>query len=140
MEPLKKCWICKELKSKTSFYSLKMSRCIECDKRITKEKRAGGLLKGKDRRDTCKRYGITVETYDRILREQNNACAICRRTSEKSLCIDHIKGTNVIRGLLCSNCNTALGLLDENFDYFDAAKEYLREKGRAIDYKDKEKE
>ena len=40
-------------------------------------------------------------------------CQGCHRTDRK-LCIDHDHGTNKPRGLLCHNCNTALGLVGDN--------------------------
>ena len=64
-----------------------------------------------------RKYGITQEDYERILKEQNNGCAICKcpqnlKTGKViSFCIDHNHITGEIRGLLCDPCNIALGKL-----------------------------
>lgn len=59
------------------------------------------------------KYGITLEEYQNLLKEQENKCAICKR-EEVQLCIDHDHVTGKTRGLLCHACNRAIGLLKEN--------------------------
>src|SRR2546428_1228487 len=65
-------------------------------------------------RDTKDRYGITQEEFDELFEAQNGRCAICEsslhRPGEGSYagksCIDHCHKTNVVRGILCTSCNT----------------------------------
>lgn len=67
--------------------------------------------------------------YERMLKEQNGCCAICGKhnfNENRAFNVDHDHENGKIRGLLCRNCNTALGLLNEDFFLFDKAKEYLR--------------
>lgn len=71
------------------------------------------------------RYGITVDQYDQIFKNQNGACAICKKVSDKRLVVDHDHVTLEIRGLLCGNCNTALGLLGDDIEALQAAIDYL---------------
>lgn len=68
-------------------------------------------------------YGITVEDYDRMFKEQNGRCKICgrHRTEQKfKLCVDYNHETGKVRGLLCHRCNVGLGFY-ENFreDLYD---------------------
>lgn len=67
--------------------------------------------------------GVDAHRYQEMLREQNNVCAICgkpeRRPDKasgkiKDLAIDHCHATGAVRALLCSNCNTALGLFNDD--------------------------
>jgi hypothetical protein len=67
-------------------------------------------------------YGITLSDYNQMFEAQGGRCAACLRTEIKcdprtktarNLCIDHDHITGQVRGLLCSECNTALGLLQE---------------------------
>ena len=60
------------------------------------------------------RYGITVDDYARILAEQNGGCAVCGRepTETRPLHVDHRHDNQVVRGLLCSRCNTMVAALD----------------------------
>src|SRR5438046_1388392 len=51
-------------------------------------------------------YGMTIETYERLLRFQGGLCAICRRPPKRRrLAVDHNHKTGAIRGLLCFACN-----------------------------------
>lgn len=62
------------------------------------------------------KYGITVEERDQMLQDQGGCCAICK-TSEPTgynWHVDHCHTTNKVRGMLCSRCNQALGLVSEN--------------------------
>lgn len=86
-----------------------------------------------------KNYGVTVEQYDQMLEQQNGVCAICGKPESRSangglgmrpLSVDHCHGSLKIRGLLCSHCNTALGLLNDDIGLFEKAIEYLKRNGR----------
>ena len=59
------------------------------------------------------RYGITIEKYQKLLKSQKYKCAVCLEPDrpDKKLHIDHSHITGITRGLLCGNCNKALGLL-----------------------------
>lgn len=62
-------------------------------------------------------YGITANEYQKILSEQSHGCDICGKTKEqngKLLCVDHNHITNKVRGILCSHCNSALGLVNDD--------------------------
>lgn len=59
-------------------------------------------------------YKITEKQYDALLHKQNNKCAICNNTFNKTPHIDHSHTNGKVRGLLCNNCNQALGLIKDN--------------------------
>jgi Recombination endonuclease VII len=77
------------------------------------------------RKAQLKRYGISPAEYDALLAKQNGACAICRRRSKGRLCVDHCHVTGMIRGLLCRECNGALGYLKDDQASLVAALAYL---------------
>ncbi len=90
------------------------------------------------RRHLLKRkYGITPHDYDRMVAEQNGLCAICSRppADGRRLAVDHCHRENFVRGLLCSPCNTALGLFAEDAERMRAAIAYLHRSlaGRNVD-------
>ena len=65
-----------------------------------------------------------------MLEKQNYKCKICGNGEEEAgheLRVDHCHNTGKIRGLLCSQCNTALGLLKDNPDNIQKALEYIIE-------------
>jgi hypothetical protein len=72
-------------------------------------------------------YGISLVQYEQLLEQQGGVCAICGRSprGRPVLDVDHDHLTGIVRGLLCGNCNRAVGLLDDNPDLFDKAKAYI---------------
>jgi len=73
------------------------------------------------------RYGISTEEFDEFLRKQGHACAICKDgfSEERRPYIDHDHSSGWVRGLLCRDCNFAIGLLREDIDRFQSAVDYL---------------
>jgi hypothetical protein len=72
-------------------------------------------------------YGIGLPHYEELLHAEEGRCAICARPprGKRLLDVDHDHDNGRVRGLLCGNCNRAIGLLDENPELFDRAKEYV---------------
>ena len=67
------------------------------------------------------RYNFTPLDYAEMLLAQQGVCGSCgqpetRRQNDKftALAVDHDHKTGLVRGLLCSRCNLALGFLDDN--------------------------
>lgn len=75
------------------------------------------------------RYGITEEQYNQLHLTQKGKCAICKQ--DASLYVDHCHKEGQIRGLLCCNCNTGIGLLKESKDNLERAIEYLKQRTEA---------
>lgn len=71
------------------------------------------------------RYGITMDEFNLMLTKQNNSCAICKKQFIKNPHIDHCHETKIVRGLLCGNCNTGIGLLMEDTNILKEALIYL---------------
>jgi len=76
-----------------------------------------------------KTYGLSLEDYDKMLKEQNNLCAICEEKDTKDkwgcLAVDHDHKTGKIRDLLCYKCNAGIGLLNDNKELLIKAIKYL---------------
>ncbi len=70
------------------------------------------------------KYGLSLENYENMCSVQNNICKICDLPSK--LVIDHCHISGVIRGLLCSQCNSALGFFKDNENRLLKAVEYIR--------------
>jgi hypothetical protein len=71
-------------------------------------------------------YGITLEQYDAMVKEQGGVCAICGERPEEHLCVDHSHATGKIRGLLCRRCNSGLGCYNDDLRLTMGASAYLR--------------
>lgn len=113
----KKCTDCQTVKPVTEFNNDckstdgKQARCKPCRKM--------------DR--VRRKYGLTREQYDLMLWSQDNQCVTCTSEFSSSISpvVDHCHKTGKVRGLLCSNCNTALGLFNDNVDTMQRAREYV---------------
>ena len=77
----------------------------------------------------CARYGMTVEDYLTVLHTQDSKCAICRTPQSefsRRFAIDHCHTSKKFRGLLCLNCNTALGLFKDSPSIMQQAILYIK--------------
>jgi len=75
------------------------------------------------------RYGMNQEEWQAMFEKQNGKCPICLKHStelEEVLHIDHCHKTGKVRGLLCSRCNKAIGLLNDDFPTLKRAITYLK--------------
>lgn len=54
------------------------------------------------------KYGLTIDQYKRACERRGGCCDLCG-FNDRPLHVDHNHETGVVRGLLCSPCNTALG-------------------------------
>lgn len=75
-------------------------------------------------------HNLTPEQFEEMARAQNGVCAICQETHPEAsvfrrLLVDHNHETGEIRGLLCHNCNTAIGLMKDDPARLQKAIEYL---------------
>lgn len=149
MENMKHCKKCNETKSVDDFHRDKTatdgrtSYCKECQKAKSRANYKANPERAKeyernrrqddpdrDRRQNYRRkYGITLEQYNVMLEAQNGVCAVCqqpeRRAETSNLAVDHCHETGEVRGLLCSNCNRALGLLADDPKRITALADYL---------------
>lgn len=110
----KTCSTCLQEKPSTDFWGLKASsdglqpECKECRKARVRRHR----------------YGISPEDFKELMLAQDGRCACCDQKT--ALHVDHCHSTGRVRGLLCSNCNTAIGLLGDDCDRLMSAVAYLQ--------------
>ena len=63
------------------------------------------------------------------LYDSTDVCEICKqKDSRRSLNVDHCHKTGIIRGMLCDNCNKALGFFKDDINNLENAIKYLKEK------------
>jgi hypothetical protein len=81
-----------------------------------------------------KKYGITEEEYQAMLKAQDGRCAICGMAESvishhtkriKRFAIDHDHATGRVRGLLCNRCNVGIGMLRHDPELLKAAIAYV---------------
>lgn len=114
-------------------------QCRRCEiAKVTRWKRDNRERANKNNRDSQRRvkYGIEPEQYDAILAAQGGGCAICSTDSpggsggwhtdhDHACCPGQKSCGKCIRGLLCVNCNLALGQLKDDPALLRKAADYL---------------
>ena len=89
------------------------------------------LLQKERRKGLQKKYGLSLDDFDKLVISQGGVCAICKRSAAEAggrgtvLHVDHCHATGKVRGLLCSPCNTALGFFQDNPERLRVAADYL---------------
>ena len=77
-----------------------------------------------------RKYGISIDEYNIFLERQDNKCSMCEcefsDSLKRRLCVDHCHKTGKIRGLLCFNCNTVLGKVNDDVHILLNAVNYLK--------------
>ena len=105
--------------------------CRLASNKYRREKRAKDVKSlGYDPR-RFKRHNITKEYYDELFKTNDGKCWICKHYDavhidhDHSCCAGGWSCGNCVRGLLCSNCNTAIGLLQDSPILLGKAIKYL---------------
>ena len=123
------------------------SYCSECKKirhyDWTKTPGAKEKMRVYGRRSNLRKsYGLEEKDYDEMLIAQNGGCRICgvaKNGNGRSLHVDHDHETGVVRGILCHDCNTALGLAGDSIEILSKMIEYLAMSKAGQSRKDKKK-
>lgn len=126
--------------------SLGRKQCIGCEAWLAESSFGVGHERYADRlqsrckscvsdRHRMRKYGLTGTQVDAMIAQQGGGCAICARPIARDQCaIDHDHGCcpggntcgRCIRGILCSACNTGLGLFNDDMESIERALDYLR--------------
>ena len=128
------CSHCKQTKPLNEFYGFKKgelgkeSYCKVCRGLQRKEHWTKGRL---PRQNSHLKYvhGITLEEYTVLLEKQNGVCVLCGNINRHgvALHVDHDHITGEIRGLLCFNCNSAIGNMHDNPALLRKTADYLED-------------
>lgn len=84
------------------------------------------------------RLGVSVGEVRQAIAACDGKCEACEKPlSHREMCIDHLHGTNTIRGVLCRFCNALEGMLNKQPERVAMVQRYVareitrREKARA---------
>lgn len=131
----KTCSRCKEEKPKSEFHKQTASSdglrlmCKVCRCR-SQHKYCEQNSREIHDRHLHRKYGISIDDYDKMSTMQGHKCAICgsqnpgRDNSRFSVDHDHVTGQ--VRALLCHKCNQVLGLMQDDPDLLEKAATYIR--------------
>ena len=116
-EGYKLCRACGEVKPHSEWHRKRSApdglatRCKEC--------RAVQLRQDR----LMRKYGLTEADRDELIAAQGGVCCIC--LSAPATHVDHCHKTGRVRGVLCFNCNSGLGLLRDDPEAMYRAADYL---------------
>jgi hypothetical protein len=106
--------------------------CRMCNRKLQKRYRSANpevMYRSRMNSQNMLRYGLKEGERELILAAQGGKCSICGTSDcswgkgfTKRWHVDHVHGTVNHRGILCSDCNLALGKLEPNIS---AVVEYL---------------
>lgn len=126
--------------------------CIRCHRLSSAKSYARKAKQGWQWRRRLKKYGLTEAAFDAMLAAQGRRCPICRAEIRRpykagawrgeapgarvvvtgdSIAIDYDHTSAIVRGLLCSRCKSAIGLMHDDAERMRRAAEYIeRTQGR----------
>jgi hypothetical protein len=126
METRKLCTVCNEFKGISYFPKNSKGlfgvgqKCKVCSAKQIQEYRKLNPYKA-----ASKKYSISEETVKSMW--EHKTCMICGsiKKNYKNLCIDHNHSTGKVRGVLCDDCNIALGKFKDSQELLTNAVQYL---------------
>ncbi len=110
-------------------------RCRDCARaahRTWRSINSVELRKRYSRLHRLRKFGMTADDFVGLLSAQDYKCPVC--SSElllglgkgKNACVDHDHESGKVRGILCSSCNRAIGLLKDEILLLRKAVSYLQ--------------
>lgn len=130
----KYCYVCKRILPDENFAKNSTKpgeirpECRECDNKQRQERKQREKERDPEGvRDKYlrKKYDISLEQYNQMVKNQGGLCWICEQESD--LVVDHDHDTGKVRGLLCNLCNTSLGGFKDSISSLEKAIKYLQE-------------
>ena len=128
----KQCSRCKQIKPQTSFskdrhhmsgYKSACKECASLDFQEWKKKDPEKVKRIYRKASYKKTYGLSDIEAQALVDNRIGICGICGNT--KPLVVDHCHATNIVRGLICSHCNSMLGYSRDNIKNLQNAITYL---------------
>src|SRR5262245_27219508 len=134
----KKCTKCDEFKPLIDFYRQAhgyygtIAQCRKCSQKYAEDNKEQISERMKDYYQDKRKYmmvenlyGLNRKQYEKLCKD---GCRVCG--SFDRLSVDHNHTTNSNRGILCKECNTALGILHEDINRILKLAHYLEERSR----------
>jgi len=96
------------------------------------------MFKDRVKRYNVRKYGMSVEQYNKIIKNQKNSCAVCKKSfselndsphidHDHSCCSESVRSCGkCVRGVLCRRCNMFLGTVSDDIIILENAIKYLR--------------
>ncbi len=115
------------LEAFTKYYHGKVGEpCRECRRVRRVTARAKETREEKRARQLKRVYGLSLTDFYQMAIRQHNRCLGCQEQYDPlDLVVDHNHSTGIVRGLLCNNCNSVLGMVKESEEVLYRLSAYL---------------
>jgi len=129
----KTCPSCNQTKEMPQFWK-GQSSCILCCKEAQRTRWQSRTPQKRLEQHLKYKYGITPSQFLEMWNNQVGRCAICEsglpdllvyENRRRGYAIDHDHNTGTVRGILCTECNSVLGLAGDSPDILRRAADYL---------------
>lgn len=117
-------------KGRSHGYHVWCKDCLSLYARSIKERKGPAFYREQGYQ---RKYGMSIADVENLLHKQGGGCAICETQItfspgfSKSAHVDHCHTTGQVRGILCGNCNTALGKLGDSHASIRRVLNYLEQ-------------
>jgi Fe-S oxidoreductase len=126
---LKWCNKCKQELPLSDFYIRRLygtyqGPCKKCRAKVNKLWRKNNYERFRYlwKRSGWRKRGVNPDEAEKVL-STASSCSLCNST--KNLYVDHDHDVETIRGILCNNCNLALGHFKDNSEVMRKAADYV---------------
>lgn len=133
----KKCVLCNKIKPCKEFFKKPAltegfdRKCKQCRYQMTSEYEKSPKCKmSRKEYYYFTNYKLTYKDIEQLKKQHNYKCDICNIKEielKRKLNIDHCHKTGIVRGLLCDNCNKALGSMKDSIIILENAIKYLKD-------------
>jgi hypothetical protein len=133
----KTCPSCKETKALSNFWK-GQCYCVPCQKDKQKNSWQSRTPKKRLEQHLKFKYKIEYQAFLDMWFAQDGCCAICStelpdlmvyENRRRGYAIDHNHETMEVRGILCLNCNSLLGMANDDAVVLERAISYLQNRG-----------
>lgn len=109
-------------------YSRTCKPCLRIYGREYRRKNKETMAATHRRHKLKQQYGMAPGVLKDLLKAQDNLCKICltKPDDEKGLVVDHCHVSGMVRGMLCTKCNTGLGMFRDDEIFLEKAILYLK--------------
>lgn len=120
-------------KTRAKYYRKNKDRILAKNKAyyVANREKRNAYFRSRSRLVKLRKYGLSLDQFKNMVREQEGRCAICRKPFKNSsdIHVDHCHQTGAVRGLLCFLCNQGIGKFKDDVRLLELAASYLLRKG-----------
>jgi len=110
---MKICTKCKQERPDSDYTKWSKSWCRVCRNEYSRKYMKTTQRENARRCHLKATYGLSLIQWETMLAEQGGKCLICEQR-KPIMCVDHDHETKAVRGLLCKDCNSGLGLFKDD--------------------------